>query len=520
MIIDIKRFVIFLFIVLAFIFYNIYSFFIKIENNLAFVILQNLKTNITELSYTLSKELRSNNDILKYRSLLDRTAANYDFIDFIIVLQDDKLILSTNPTFKELIKNSNISEKTDYYESLINKKFIEEEIRFYEGNNVKYLSLLYVLDKEELNIYFDKNKIDFFIYFGIIPLIIFTILLIILRYYILKPLEKLRQYAYYNNQVPKAFRFKELEAIRRSMVDSFLRLEEEKKDLYLMARTDSLSGLANRNSLNEYLERVIPISNRNNKEFAFLFLDIDHFKTVNDSLGHNIGDELLKNIASLIQSTLKPSDFVARVGGDEFVIILQEYNTYLELSTILNRIQEHLSKPWIIQTNPINISCSIGVSFYPKNGTDVISLMKNADIAMFEAKKLGRNQYHFFTEELNKTVQQTITLDKEMRLALKNNEYQLYYQAKIDLNNSEIIGVEALIRWISPKKGIISPSEFIPLAEENGFIIELGEWVVNQALKQYIKWKEKGIDIKISINVSAKQLSNIDFVKNLLTQIK
>jgi len=146
--------------------------------------------------------------------------------------------------------------------------------------------------------------------------------------------------------------------------------------------------------------------------------------------------------------------------------------------------------------------------------------MKNADIAMYEAKKLGRNQYHFFTEELNKTVQESITLDKNMRKALKNNEYELYYQPKIDLQTSQIIGVEALIRWISPTKGLIPPDVFIPLAEENGFIVELGKWITNEAIEQYVRWKEKGIDINISINVSAKQLSNIKFVNQVIDKIK
>ena len=508
----------FLFLLITFI--SVFLFFKNLENNFALEIEKNLKNHISELSYNLSKNLKTKNDILSYRAIFDRTAANYSFISYIMIFNDDKLLLTTDPSQTSILKNPIDIEKKDSYSKLLERQYIEDEIRFYEGKNLKKLRLIYVLEKEELYSYFVKHQREFFLYFGLFPIIIFFILLKLLKIYILNPLEKLREYAYYNNIIPKAFKLKELEAIRRSLVDTLSRLDDEKKELYLMARRDSLSGLANRNALNEHLERLIHISKREKKEFAFLFLDIDHFKSINDSLGHNIGDELLKNMSNLIQNTLRPSDFVARVGGDEFVIIIQDYNNYLELSNIVHRIQKYISKPWTIKTNPINISCSIGVAFYPKDGNDVISLMKNADIAMYEAKKLGRNQYHFFTEELNKTVQESITLDKNMRKALKNNEYELYYQPKIDLQTSQIIGVEALIRWISPTKGLIPPDVFIPLAEENGFIVELGKWITNEAIEQYVRWKEKGIDINISINVSAKQLSNIKFVNQVIDKIK
>lgn len=475
------------------------------------MILKSIENNLKETSYKLSKSIEERNDILTYKSLLDRISSHEDFIQAILVFDNDKLLLTTDPKIKTInrdFKNYNLNSS---YEKLMNQKYIEEEITFYEGKNLRKLLLVFVFEKEEIYTHFVKNKLDFIIYFGLFPILTLLFLVIILRIYLTKPLELLRQYAYYNNIVPKAFKIKELEAIRHSMVDSFTRLEAEKKELYLMARTDSLSGLANRNSLNEYLERLIPTMQRNEKEFAFLFLDIDHFKTVNDSLGHNIGDELLKNISSIIRKTLRPSDFIARVGGDEFVIIIQEYKSYIELSNIIQRIQDHLSQTWLIQTHPINIGCSIGIAFFPKDGEDIVSLMKNADIAMYEAKKLGRNQYHFFTEELNEAVQKVITLDKHMRQALIDNEYMLYYQPKVDLSNGKILGVEALIRWKNKDNGFISPNEFIPLAEENGFIKELGIWIVDEALNQYVKWRNLGIDISIAINISAKQFLNKDF---------
>lgn len=519
MIFNIRRLILFFIFVLVVIFYSIFAYyFFKQEENLAKVILKTINSNITETSYTLSKNLKSKDDVLLYRALLDRISANNNFIAAIAILDDDKLLLVTDPSYQKIDYVPMIKESS-YYKELMNNKYIETDIRFFENKEIRKLRLVYILEQEELALHFIDNKINFLIYFGLLPIIAFSLLLILLKKYVSNPLEQLRQYAYYNNDVPKAFKVKELESIRYSMVDTFSRLESEKKELYLMARTDSLSGLSNRNSLNEYLERLILTSKRNKKEFAFLYLDIDHFKSINDSLGHNIGDELLQNISKLLKRILRPSDFIARIGGDEFVILIQDYDSYLELSNVINRVQKQLSKNWVIKTNPINISCSIGIAFYPKDGQDSVSLMKNADIAMYQAKKLGRNQYHFYTEELNETVQNSINLDKDMRLALKNNEYELFYQPKVNLNNLQIIGVEALIRWISPKKGLIPPNNFIPLAEENGFIEELGEWIIDAALEQYVKWKEKDIDISVSINISAKQLSKPNFAKKFISKL-
>lgn len=512
MIYNIQKFILFFISLILIIFYTIFGYyFFKQEEEISNIILKSLENNIIETSYKLAKSIEEKSDILNHRSLLDRISSNEDFIQAILVFDNEKLLLTTNPKIKTINRNLKNYKLNSSYEKLMNQEYIEEEITFYEGKNLRKLLLVFVFEKEEIYTHFVKNKLDFIIYFGLFPILTLLLLLIILRIYISKPLELLRQYAYYNNIVPKAFKLKELEAIRHSMVDSFTRLEAEKKELYLMARTDSLSGLANRNSLNEYLERLIPTMQRNEKEFAFLFLDIDHFKTINDSLGHNIGDELLKNISSIIKKTLRPSDFVARVGGDEFVIIIQDYKSYIELSNIIQRIQDYLSQTWLIQTHPINIGCSIGVAFFPKDGEDIVSLMKNADIAMYEAKKLGRNQYHFFTKELNETVQKVITLDKQMRQALIDNEYILYYQPKIDLSSGKILGVEALIRWINKTNKFVPPSDFIPLAEENGFIKELGIWIVDEALNQYVKWRDIGIDISIAINISAKQFLEKDF---------
>lgn len=510
----------FFFIIIFFVFsYILYSYsFFQLEEQRAKLILNNLNTSISELSYNISKDLTNIEEIKEKRPLFDRLVANNDFLKAIMVFNDNKLLLSTNPSLKKvdtLIKENFSSN----YALLKNSKIITSNIRFYKNKNLTNLLLVYVLEKKEITFHFERLQIDFFINFMIFLVILIITKLLLLQKFVTAPLEKLRQYAYYNSFVPKTMVIKEFEAIRNSMVDSFSRLANEKEVLYNMARTDSLSGLANRNSLNEFLERLIPNSKRDNKEFAYLFLDLDHFKSVNDSLGHNIGDELLQNLSKKVETILRPSDFIARVGGDEFVIIIQNYHNYSELINIIQRIQNYISTPWLIANNPIYINCSIGVSIFPKDGADAISLMKSSDIAMYEAKKLGRNQYHFFTESLNEKVQNIIQLTTDMKEALKNGEFELYYQPKIDINDSQIYGVEALIRWYKPNHGMITPDNFIPLAEENNFIKILGEWIIDEALNQYLIWKEKGIDLKISINISAKQISEKNFSVKLIEKL-
>ncbi|MGJ0333379.1 EAL domain-containing protein [Aliarcobacter cryaerophilus] len=520
MIFSIQRFILF-FIALLFLLFSImfFYYFKSQEEQTSKVIYTTLEHELAERAYSISKMMEKKDDILLFRSLFVNAVANNNFLKAILVFDDDKLLLTTDPKIKSVDENLILSDIKTYNEKLSKIIYLKGDIIFFEQNKQKSIDLIFLIDKEEINQYFIKNREEFFIYFGFLPIFGFFLFYIVFRKYITIPLEKLRQLAYYNNKIPKAFKIRELESIRHSMVDSFSRLENEKKEFFLMARTDSLSGLANRNSLQEFLDRLIPTAKRKKEEFAFLFLDLDHFKTINDSLGHNIGDELLQKISGILKKVLRPNDFIARVGGDEFVLIIQDYKSNLELTNIIKRVQKQLSKPWVIQTHPVETTCSIGIAIFPQDGKDQISLMKSADIAMYEAKKHGRNQYHFFTKELNDKLLKIINLNKQMRIALKNGDYQLFYQPKVCLKDSKIIGVEALIRWIDKEKGFIPPSDFIPLAEENDFIIDLGDWIVEEALNQYLDWKNKGIDIVMSINISAKQFLQNRFAENLIEKI-
>lgn len=512
--ISIQRFLLFLLLILFVTLYAIFTeYYLAQREETAAVILDSLNDDMSELSYILSKNINGKKGIKSSRAILDRITSNNDFIASIMILGDDDFFYTTNPQYHDVPSKESfyVEPSSTAYERLESGKGLEGVVRYYKEDQLHLLTLIFFLDQEEISFRIKQNKTKFFISFGLFPLVILIIFGWMLRHFITKPLEKLRQFAYYQSEIPDFFPLRELESIRYSMLQTFDRLELERNELYKMARTDSLSGIANRNALDEYLERLIAETSRTKKEFALLFIDLDNFKSINDALGHNIGDGLLQEVALIIEDVLRSNDFVARIGGDEFLVVINHYHSIKELITIIERLQTHLSLPRIIQSHPIEITSSIGIAFYPKDGDDIISLMQHADIAMYEAKKKGRSQFHFFTEELNQEVQRAISLDKAMRKALENNEYEIYYQPKIDLNNNEIVGAEALIRWISPKEGIIPPSHFIPAAEDNGFIIVLGKWILKQAMNQQAKWKAAGIDIIISINVATLQLLDKNF---------
>ena len=480
------------------------------------IIARSIQNDLSELSYVLSKHIRKES-IKTSRALLDRKSANNTYVKAISVFDDDKLLLTTDPKFSKVLNHNEVFKvkQDNIHQNLLEKYGFEENIHYYVGKNMKFYTLVFFIDHHTVNKNFEHARENFLLLFIFLPIVLTLLFWFSIQKFIAVPLELLRQYSYYQSQVPNPFKIKELEYIRSSMVQTFMRLEQERTDLYNLSRTDALSGLANRNHLQERVEHIIQQSKRTGREFALLFLDLDHFKSVNDSLGHDIGDELLKNVAHTIQDVLRTNDVVARIGGDEFIIVLTDYKDEIELIEIIGRIQNRLMKPWIIKTFPIHISSSIGITIYPKDGENLLSLMKNADIAMYEAKEKGRRGYHFFTEELNKKTQEIIELTNRMRDALDNNHYELFYQPQNSVLGSKIIGAEALIRWKDPEKGFIPPFLFIPIAEHNGFIIELGKWILETGIKQKKSWEDQGIDIKLAINVAAKQVQEKSFVQHL-----
>lgn len=286
--------------------------------------------------------------------------------------------------------------------------------------------------------------------------------------------------------------------------------------LFHQAHYDSLTKLPNRVLLNERLEQAISQAQSNHTTVGIMFLDLDRFKLVNDSLGHAAGDVMLKKIADILLEQIRSIDTVSRFGGDEFVILIPDIDdnndSELVLGAIATKIFKAAQTEFKIDRQIIHPKMSIGIARYPKDGITPNELIKNADTAMYQAKSKGRARYEFFAEELNRTASHRLQLEQDLRHALANNEFLLHYQPKVDCHNGSLLGAEALIRWLHPQRGMISPQEFIGLAEETGLIRDIGEWVIRDACRQIVEWRAAGFDpAPIAVNVSPQQFQEDNF---------
>ena len=282
-----------------------------------------------------------------------------------------------------------------------------------------------------------------------------------------------------------------------------------------MAHHDALTGLPNRVLLRDRIQQAIAQAHRNGTQLAVLFLDLDRFKTINDSLGHQLGDRLLQSVASRILVCVREGDTVSRVGGDEFVIVIPGIGSSTDASSVASKILEVLASAFHLHGNDLHAEASIGISLYPADGSDAETLMRNADTAMYHAKDSGRGNFQFFTQHMNVAAQQRLNLENALRRAVDNREFELHYQPLFDLRDRSITGFEALVRWQTPEGELLSPSKFIAAAEESGLIVPIGDWVLQEALKRAKTWQAPGRPLSISVNVSANQLSRANFVERL-----
>lgn len=274
-----------------------------------------------------------------------------------------------------------------------------------------------------------------------------------------------------------------------------------------LAHHDALTGLANRFSLYARLEQAIADARRHAQSLAVLFLDLDRFKNINDSLGHHMGDQLLMLVAQRLRATVREADIVARLGGDEFVIVLHSLKGAQSAAHVASKLLAALSAPYVLDTLDLHVTPSIGISLFPDDDEDATGLMRNADAAMYHAKALGRANFQFFTEELNRRITERLKLESRLRGAIARNELALWYQPKIAAHDGRIVGVEALLRWHHPDGGLVAPSSFIPIAEETGLIVDIGTWVICQACRQAQAWQSRGIaPLGVSVNLSTRQI--------------
>lgn len=272
------------------------------------------------------------------------------------------------------------------------------------------------------------------------------------------------------------------------------------------ASHDLLTGLPNRLLMHEHLQHAIHTAQRSRDLVGILFIDLDHFKIVNDSLGHLAGDALLREVTARLSACLRVGDTLARLGGDEFVVLLPGINSPLHTAVVANKMIDALRSPILLGSHELTIGCSIGISLYPLDGEDADTLLKNADTAMYNAKGSGRNGFRFYVPDMNARVVKRMELENDLRRALAQGELELHYQPQAEIATGRIIGVEALLRWRHPQRGMISPAEFIPVAEETGLIVPIGEWVLLTACRQQAAWEAEGLPaLSMAINVSARQ---------------
>lgn len=290
-------------------------------------------------------------------------------------------------------------------------------------------------------------------------------------------------------------------------------IKQTQSQLEHLAHHDSLTNLPNRLLFEDRLEHAIAQAKRQKRQLAVLFLDLDRFKNINDSLGHAMGDELLKEVAARLQNILRDDDTAARLGGDEFTVLVENVEDPSQAAVVAAKIQEKFKAPFKIAGRELHVTTSIGISIYPEDGNDVADLTKNADAAMYQAKEQGRNSYRYYTSELTRTAFERLLLETELRSALQQHQLLLYYQPQISLHNGEITGAEAVLRWHHPRLGIIPPARFIPLAEESGLIHEIGNWVLQEACEQTRYLNQQGLfQGRMAINLSVRQIMQTDLI--------
>jgi len=434
--------------------------------------------------------------------------------------------LSSDKQYSSMQMLENIYDHNDFMVEQTSNEYISTvNIKTVEGQ----INLLVKLNKISLNTSLNENRIKLFF----ILLIIISIVLFLLRFLFhkgfSKPLDKLMgqiekidkgdytqsSVVHTNDELETIS--KNINQLAKSVKIRENSLVKTQENLEYLSSHDPLTGLPNRRYFLSRLSHAINLAKRSNSKLAVLFIDLDEFKEINDTLGHNVGDELLTRVSERLKNTFRDSDTIARIGGDEFNILIENYKNIIDIELVLNKLLVDFEIPFICSQNEINITSSIGIALYPDDSTDSISLIKQADLAMYKSKGDGKNNYNFFSQDLSEHFEKRALYTNALKLAISSkDEFVLYYQPKINLMTKQIVAIEALIRWNNKDLGFITPDNFIPLAEETNLIIPIGEWVLKQACSDFVLLQNEDISLEhISINVSSVQLQNSDMLKTI-----
>jgi len=301
--------------------------------------------------------------------------------------------------------------------------------------------------------------------------------------------------------------------LRQYEADYSRMMARSERERLLAAQYDALTGLPNRNLLHRRFAELLAVAERDSRQFAVMFLDVDRFKMINDTRGHSFGDLVLKQVAAVLRRTMIGNFHVFRYGGDEFVVLTDSIDSIEQLAAASRRLVGAFSEPIAVDRQEVYLTASVGVSVYPKHGRDFDSLLKHADAAMYSAKEKGKNNFQFYSESINEAIRRKVELENELRKALEREEFELHYQPQVNADTGRLIGVEALLRWNNPRLGPISPAEFVPVAEDTGLIVPIGNWVLRTACLQNKAWQDAGHPpVPVSVNLSMKQFEQTNFV--------
>ncbi len=478
------------------------------------IMIDNLRSSVTDMKLDIEAIL-NNHETINLKAYLDRQKAGSRMVKDIYVVQKDGPLVRTSDYLYE--KRYFSQENVVYLRQLSTENisdiaFISADLNVIADDRI----IPYIMYVKIDNQYIVDSVIRRVVAQTIYPLLFFIGIVIFYLLYIkrliIKPVVIIDNFLRgIVSKIPK-FYILEFNNLSENLQNNLKELEE-------LAYFDPLTGVYNRKAIEEILRKKIIETKRNKGSFAVAMIDLDHFKKVNDSYGHHVGDILVKEIAESLQSDLRVIDDIGRLGGDEFLIIIDCMNV-ADISAKLQQIVEKFKEPFLIEENHIYIGMSIGAVKYPDDGKDVTTLLRHVDIAMYQAKHEGRNRVVFFSKELENKIEAELKLEKEIRHALEHNEFDLNYQPIIDINSGKVVAAEALIRLEHPEKGTILPTAFIPFIEKGCCVKEVGIWVFDKACEQQQEWQRKGIDLNMSVNLSVKHMHASDFYHTMHEIIK
>jgi len=481
------------------------------------IVYQNIRNILLEAQDRIKEELsRDNPHYSIIRNLITRVENSNDVVSKLSFIQEGAVIFSSEPRDigKPFSPEHYLSILDVSPEMILNTPLLSiKDVYYHQGERHLFYVTAQLSDVFIQRLFYDKMK-HFFFFSGLIPVLLVIIIWWILRRMVIRPLENLEHMIRKHDiDYHTHAQLKEINDLGYTLKGSFIQLQEQINALDHMARYDLLTDLPNRHFMQEYIDQMIEDAYRENGTFSLLYLDLDQFKQINDTDGHDVGDKILHTIGSRLNLLLSEHEIVGRIGGDEFLYCTPHIDDAY-LSQLIHLIKEAILTPFSYGEKTYHLSVSIGIAKFPKDGENRIELIKHADIALYEAKRTGRNCYVFFDPSLLQVLMKESQLKEEMKRALHHGDFVLYYQPEVEIQSGLIIGLEALLRWKHPQYGIIPPDDFIPLSEKSGFILPLGSFVLEEAIRTIYDFQLRKQPVQISVNLSILQISS-----ELITEI-